>query len=367
MKALAKLVKTILCGAVLGGVFAASHRAAQAELNSPLSIHPNTGPSARRAVLISYANETPTDRFSNANRQTVVEWLRLAHKGQALKLVDAIESDARRFPETAAREVAALHAAAVGRAKTAPFGLVVFTNADARQGQFRYLRPGEEGPFHFEELALPHLDDPILQASPLTEPHVFARALVAVTRLFAPSDHQFVLVTKSHGTPELALMPQLTFQASPALRDKVLAVFDNEASSRVSGDPLRSLPRGTLDPSQGGTLGPMKSAKGLALLVSKPLSPETEAAIVGEIENDIRAATSSETPVAEPKRLVIGISKNVYLAILEQLGRQRGMCFPLVFVESCHSEFASDSAETVARSTANLGVLWTWHPQGLTT
>lgn len=388
-----RLLKTTLCLAVLGAVLGGPHRAAHAGLNSPVTIRADAGPSLRRTVLIYYANETPTDRFSNGNRQTIVEWLRGSRNGEALKLVEALQSDARGFPETVAREVAALQAAAAARAKSAAFGLVVFTNADARQSRFRYLRPGEEGPFHVAPLALPRLDDPILQASPLTEPHVFARALVAAARLFDPNDHQFVLITKSHGSPELALMPQLTFQANAVRKEAVLAVFDKEAAVRVSDAPLRSVSPGisggnqggtldpsqggtldpsqggtldpsqggTLDPSQGGTLGPMKSARWLALLVGKPLSAEAQAALVEEIENEARATV----PASEPTRLVIGIPKSIYFVVLEQLGKHRGMRFPLVVVESCHSELSPETVGRLTRSAANLGVLYTSDHAGL--
>jgi len=59
----------------------------------------------------------------------------------------------------------------------------------------------------------PASQDYVYQSQKLSHPDSLSLALEAVAKRFPSDQHQFVLVTKSHGTPDKAMIPSLGLHA----------------------------------------------------------------------------------------------------------------------------------------------------------
>jgi len=68
----------------------------------------------------------------------------------------------------------------------------------------------------------PASDNLIIAGNPLSQSTMLWQALVTAAREFGPQQHSFMLITKSHGGPNLALTVKLARQALDVSREQVL-------------------------------------------------------------------------------------------------------------------------------------------------
>ena len=251
-----------------------------AALSCSWAAHAAAGP---REVLIYYANETAPDAQEQQNYDTIIGWLAESDLPKANKIARTLNDEQVSFPAAVDAEIAAMRAGAADTNAELP--LAVFTNRSARAGRFWLLTPGAR---RFEEVPFPPASnkDYILASNALAQGDTLRRALAAVSRRYPPAKHRYVLITKSHGSSNMALTVRLTRKHEELTREALLAmVADDESPSR-------------------------------------------------------------------PPQL--GINKHEYFDILAGAGREPGMEFSLVFMESCRGVIKPDLQQQLPPNVARL-------------
>src|SRR5205085_12178846 len=86
----------------------------------------------------------------------------------------------------------------------------VFTNALTQSGRFLFCRAASHSieSAAFEGVA--PSPDAILNLTPLSRPEYFQAALERVAGLFSTASTEVILLTHSHGAPDMALMPRVS-------------------------------------------------------------------------------------------------------------------------------------------------------------
>ena len=176
-------------------------------------------------VFIYCANESSPTEEEQANYEIVIGWLRSSDQEKLHKLVDSFEWDMDRFPKAVDNEVAVFRSRLPQLGRSA--GAAVFTNRSVREGRYWLYRCGDAG-FEERSIRVPEQENFILAANPLSDPDTLRLALEEVARQFDPAEHEFVLVTKSHGSLEMALTPRLVVRAEDTSREELLALVDEE-------------------------------------------------------------------------------------------------------------------------------------------
>jgi len=232
------------------------------------SLAMGAGPRGAREVLIYYANETAAEGDELNNYQTVLQWLRSCDDARCVHIVQQLERDLRSFTVAVDAEERAL--CGLARDEQTGTDVVVFTNRLTRMGKCRIWNRGSSAPEDVS-FAIARCGNFVLDSNPLAVPDTLRSALALVAQRFAPAQHRFVLITKSHGTRVYAFVPRLSIRAAETDRESLLNLATHQA-------------------------------------VQNP------------------------TPVWAAQ---VGTTKANYLAILEQAGRQHGMRFSLVYLEAC--------------------------------
>ena len=173
----------------------------------------------RHQLLVYYGNETPKAAAESSNYAALLSILRQSPTALAATLLKGIEEDARDFPAIVQRDIAAL----LATARRHRISLAVFTNAMALQREYVFYSAivGRT-----ETRALPPYSeskDPILATSPLSRPDVFALALMDAGALFPPDSVDMILITNSHGSANMALMPRVNVDVSQTTPQELLA------------------------------------------------------------------------------------------------------------------------------------------------
>jgi hypothetical protein len=245
-------------------------------------------------VFIYYANETSPDKASAANYSVIGEWLKSSGSAKALEISDQLERDQREFPAVMEREISALE---IGLPHAQPrLRAMIFTNRLVRSGYYRVLNDGVNGFVEAEFRILPHRNY-ILNCNPLSRPDVFRLVMEEVAHRFDPQTHEFVLITKSHGNRDKAMVPRLVVRHEETNREEILAVANGE----LGDDQL---------PEWSGSMG---------------------------------------------------VTKNEYFSILADAGREHGMHFSLVVMESCHGDINDELTQELPQ---NVGRLYNSGPRG---
>ncbi len=194
----------------------------QAAINKPIRV--NEAPSRDQSdVLIYYSNETAPDPAELKNYQTIMGWLRLGNEKVASRIVGQLESDLREFRAAVDQETAAIVKAFVNLPPGDTSAALIFTNRLARDGKYEIIRPGHKdvGIGKFPRV---RNSDLILNSNPLGTGDGLRSALQVAAKEFDPTQHNFVLVTKSHGKRNLALTPRLAVLSLETNKDEILKV-----------------------------------------------------------------------------------------------------------------------------------------------
>jgi hypothetical protein len=179
-------------------------------------------------VLIYYAfesNPTPRDR---ADCHTIIAWLGSAGSEKADRPADSLETELVEFPAVVAAETDAIRRhLPTGYARLAA---VVLTNRLVRSGRYHYLLPGEHH-YRVGRIDPPAAADYVLDSNRLAMRETLRRALAEVARRFQPANHDFVLITKGHGQPQMALTVRLVRKHEEISRDELLAAIEDPGSA----------------------------------------------------------------------------------------------------------------------------------------
>ena len=175
----------------------------------------------RAEVLIYYANETAPDDAEAKNYQTIIGWLRSSAHPRHQKVAETLEQDIHVFPAAVDVEVHSLKSQlpkTVGAPNT-----VVITNRLCRQGKCLVWRTDWPS-VRRVDLKVPSCKDRdyITKSNPLSCPDTFQSFLGQVARWFDPGKHNFVLITKSHGSTESSITTRLRIRSETISRDEVL-------------------------------------------------------------------------------------------------------------------------------------------------
>jgi hypothetical protein len=382
MKSLNLLNRLALVIAIVTATFAGS---AQADLKAPVTVNARIAQgTGKKTVLIYYANETREDPATKENTDTILGHLRSSdHKG-VQKLADAVQSDRVKFGEIVRAEVAAIKAAVV-RGELS--GVVIFTNEMVGNGRFEFAAVGSRE-FVTDAIEVAVFDDFVSNSHPLAHADVLRTALEVTAKKNSPAEHEFVLVTKSHGSPERAMLPRLALHAEDTNREELLA--------RLTRIPLQAA--GKLD-KQGDlsmeASGRLDKSGDLGMKVDGKLNKENDLGMeaggelgvdgnnLGVDGNNLgvdgnNLGVDGNNLGVDGNNLGIdrnnlgvkgtllaahaGTSKDAYSATLATASREHGMNFRLVFVESCSSEL--DAAQ-IRELNDSVGLLYTSDTDGL--
>jgi hypothetical protein len=167
---------------------------------------PTDGGAQRRQVVLYYANETSLAASASENYRALLVALRAAGNEAGTEIARSIESDSHVFRTVVQKDLADLLVAA----RRLGLDLAFFDNDKALKGQFAHLGRGS-GEMRLLPLpALPPTANPILETSPLSRPEALRAALSAVAALYPGQDLDIVLITFSHGSSKMAIIPRVS-------------------------------------------------------------------------------------------------------------------------------------------------------------
>ncbi len=175
-------------------------------------------------AIVYYANDTLSTIESEPNYRRLFTLLDRSNSEFAKDLRRALKNDLDYFPNAVRREIATLQAFA--RLHDVP--LAVFTNGTARRGVFRLtdgLRGTREQSFNVSLTE----DDPVFGAAPLARAVNLRAALETVGSMALFSGRPLILVTKSHGTQDLAMMPRVSVDYTKVPEAEFLRLLSPEA------------------------------------------------------------------------------------------------------------------------------------------
>ncbi len=182
-------------------------------------------PEPLREVFLWYVNETSPNKAEQENYATIIEWLESGAADKTKKYADGLKKDLTLFPAAVEREQAAIEAgtiAAAGKLDT-----LIVTNRLAQAGKYRYYDAAKQQ-FAEGELVIPPSADYVLSSNPLVRDDVLKLVLAEAARRYDPAKHRFVLITKSHGSPDRALTVRLSRHSEHTTRELLLAALDGD-------------------------------------------------------------------------------------------------------------------------------------------
>lgn len=321
-------------------------------LSQPIDFDAQLGDPRKHTVLIYYANETAPDEAESRNYAQLLEWLESSDSDRIKKLAAGIEKELEDFHAVVDAEIDSISTHLAKMPADRALSAAILTNRLGRHSAFRIWRAGAQQPEE-GQLEVPKFDELAYNSNPLSHPQVFNNALTAIAAEFDPAQHQFILITKSHGGREIALSPRISLDVSQTTRGKLLAELEKaheKGPSDASQAPARSAETGHIaerskigDP----ILDPVKFGDPILGKAGNTLSPEETSTL----------ASAARTPA-------LGTTKQEYLATLVQRS-EAGMQFPLLFIESCKSELDELQVQDLKANRAGIGRLFTSDIEGL--
>ncbi len=332
----------------------------------------------KKVVLIYYSNDTyaPTDDdVAHLNKEALIGKLRSgqtspklsdSQKGRLRQVATRVADDWNGFRRVVDKDLSYLTQAICKPNPRYQMGLIVFRNfgndASAvknpdqpydyeRTLNYDYCMPStraQKGTY-----AVPNFDDFRFQSQPLANPFVFRKAIDEVMKNFPMGEYRYVLITKSHGSKEMAVAPHLSVDVRNVPDEDVWAAVLGNATDRTGLDADK-MDNPILDGDK----------------MDNPILDEIDTVLMKNQDILRKAAVAQQ----------VGISKKDYLTTLQKVGGgdpKLGMYFPLVFMESCKSglELASNGdikerltafdGSYVGFNMQNVGLLYTSDQKGL--
>ena len=210
-----------------------------AYVNEPLVLSPDDAKNtAKTEVLIFYANETAPVGAELENYETIISWLESGNTPAADKIVGQLRRDLVECRQVIDREIAENKTLFAGLRRDGGKCLVVFTNRLARENKFLTLCAGESD-FETHDILFPPGDYYITANNPLATEAGFTAALEATAKRFDPKEYVFILLTKSHGNPQMAFTPRLIVRHEQETRESILAKVEGESFAPTENEPPR--------------------------------------------------------------------------------------------------------------------------------
>lgn len=164
---------------------------------------------AQPEVLVFIANETVPSPIDSANTTQLLNWLSEIPTTPARTAYDSINADRVLFPAVLSRDISAIREAAMSSER--PLNIIIFSNQLAKTGQFLYQRAGRDRELQLGEFPRIGAWHFMTESQPLGTQAGFATALRLTSSVFPPQQHDFVLVTKSHGSTAAMMRPKVLF------------------------------------------------------------------------------------------------------------------------------------------------------------
>ena len=187
----------------------------------------------RSEVLVYYANETAPEAREAANYDTVIGWLRTGDHAKHASIANSLMRDRGVFAAAVDVETDVLRNE-IPRLQNGP-QTIIFTNRLVRQGKCFEWRHGWAS---FRELGfpVPQDDNYILAANPLSRSDTLRDVLTFVAKEFPPLRHEFLFITKSHGSSRKAVTPRLAVRAEETNREELLRVAADQVGEEQLPD-----------------------------------------------------------------------------------------------------------------------------------
>lgn len=310
------------------------------DLNQPSAMNDQKKPTAamrakkQKVVVVYYANDgySPnSDDPAYVNLQAVVRTLRAAvdsepdpQEQQRFNiLAEKLETEWARLSGSIRNDVAALTKVLCQKVPAAyrdtVAGLAVFRNFDnesslnagsdymsrsIRTLKYTVCRP--ENPDRSENFSfeLPRNESFPFLSQPLSHPLAFQRALESLRspQLFPPANHRYILITKSHGSDEIAIAPHFSVD-----------MVDYLETPQGQADFIKAVKA-------------KKTIGGLEKMGGDPILSDMD-----DVLKQTRPQAAAD----------VGVSKSDFVQILRDLSMgdaTQNMNFPIVLMQSCRSD-----------------------------
>lgn len=281
-------------------------------------------------VLVYYVNETAV---SLRRLRRIEKRIKDLQNTKSAPFANRVREDLISFPGTTHRQLQELGRLIREHGKSSGLaGVATFDNESAKCGWFEYQMAGVN---HSTKVDFPGIDasQPELEESPLCSQVALKAALREVARRFNPQDHEFILVTRSHGNEVMAM----TIGLLEATLDLAAGHCSTEQGVQVPSFGEAGLGEAGLGEAGLGEAG--LGEVGLGEVGLGEFGLGGKGLLLGGPELVSRG---------------VGLTKSSFLEILGGAGSELGMEFSLVFMDSCGSEISREQAQEVPRNLHSL-------------
>jgi hypothetical protein len=184
-------------------------------------------------VLIYYANETAPQGREAANYEQIIAWLRSCGGAKHARVAESLARD-RQIGSAAVDVEIDILLNGIPRLSDGPQA-IVFTNRLVRGGKCLEWRHGWD---RFREVKFPAPQDEnyILADNPLSRCETMRDVLALAAQEFDPARHDYVLISKSHGSLRKAVTPRLAVRAEETSREEICRVAAPDSSAEELPD-----------------------------------------------------------------------------------------------------------------------------------
>ena len=180
--------------------------------------------SAQQLVFIHYTNETDPAGKDAENHRITIERLEQIGHDKASRIADNLRNEPQLMGDAISLDRELLREHLRGLSVI----LVEVDNRATREGFFRYWLPNETDA-RTVSFQVANTGDYIFDENPLATADGFRATLDAISKTFPPENHQFVLVTLSHGSSDLALTVKLARKHQEITMEEFKAMFSGDA------------------------------------------------------------------------------------------------------------------------------------------
>ena len=304
------------------------------DLNKKIEVNPIAAAS-KKQVLVYIANEPN----AVAGRR-VAAWL--SQDAEKKQLTDWLKQDIEKFPALVEREINEIK-----RHTPVENGVAIFTNKLLREGVFLSKTAGDG---RVNRVAFNSDSQLEILSQPLTDAEVIRALAKNLATAFPTKDHQFLVISKSHGTDKY-VMATVMGQLFNAKSKKEAFEIIEENGAKVKSVAAAQKPEGTLgDNFAGDTLGDNFAGDTLG--------------------DNFVGDTLGDNFVGDTlggKLLTTGLTKEGFFQSLQTDDSLGQLEIPLLFLESCRSQLDAAQVQELKGKQAGalIGSLYTSDKTGL--